>query len=196
MRMDAWSWLLLLLSSPAFGQTPQPFPRPGEPPQARSVPPAPPVSTDPPRRNLRQPDAAERRTAGDAAAERSECTAGARRLAFPIYPAAQFLASYDAGRGQRYYIFGTDDAIRGRRELLPHAARRERQPRVQGAADAHVRGRPLPRRDDGVPAGCDGEGLDVGRIAGLSEPEAGAQPARFPTIIMIVPPPPAAPAAR
>ena len=25
---------------------------------------------------------------------------------FPIYPAAQFLASYDAGRGQRYYIYG------------------------------------------------------------------------------------------
>ena len=27
-------------------------------------------------------------------------------LGFPIYPTAQFIASYDAGRGQRYYIFG------------------------------------------------------------------------------------------
>ncbi|HEV8263228.1 MAG TPA: hypothetical protein VGQ19_21020 [Burkholderiales bacterium] len=26
---------------------------------------------------------------------------------FPVYPAAQFIASYDAGRGQKYYIYGT-----------------------------------------------------------------------------------------
>ena len=25
----------------------------------------------------------------------------------PIFPGAQFIASYDAGRGQRYYIFGS-----------------------------------------------------------------------------------------
>src|SRR5207302_1649150 len=28
-------------------------------------------------------------------------------LGVPIYPGSQFLASYDAGRGQRYYIFGS-----------------------------------------------------------------------------------------
>src|SRR5919197_1621135 len=28
-------------------------------------------------------------------------------LGFPLYPTAQFIASYDAGRGQRYYVFGT-----------------------------------------------------------------------------------------
>jgi len=28
-------------------------------------------------------------------------------LGVPIFPAAQFIASYDAGRGQRYYIFGS-----------------------------------------------------------------------------------------
>ena len=28
-------------------------------------------------------------------------------LGVPIYPGAQFIASYDAGRGQRYYIFGS-----------------------------------------------------------------------------------------
>ncbi len=28
-------------------------------------------------------------------------------LGLPIYPAAQFLQSFDAGRGQRYYIFGS-----------------------------------------------------------------------------------------
>lgn len=26
----------------------------------------------------------------------------------PIYPGAQFIGSYDAGRGQRYYLYGTN----------------------------------------------------------------------------------------
>jgi len=26
----------------------------------------------------------------------------------PIYPGAKFIGSYDAGRGQRYYLFGTN----------------------------------------------------------------------------------------
>ena len=29
-------------------------------------------------------------------------------LGFPVYPNAQFIGSYDAGRGQRYYLFGSE----------------------------------------------------------------------------------------
>ncbi len=57
--------------------------------------------------------------------------------------------------------------------LLPYPARRTGRRRVQGAADTCVRSRPLPRRDDGVSAWSDGEGLDMGRLAGLSESETG-----------------------
>ena len=32
---------------------------------------------------------------------------GESALGVPLFPAAQFLASYNAGRGQRYYLFGT-----------------------------------------------------------------------------------------
>ena len=32
-------------------------------------------------------------------------------LGFPIYPSAQFLTSYDAGRGQRYFLFGTNNGF-------------------------------------------------------------------------------------
>ncbi len=32
-------------------------------------------------------------------------------LGFPVYPTARFLTSYDAGRGQRYYLFGTDSSF-------------------------------------------------------------------------------------
>ena len=45
-------------------------------------------------------------------------------------------------------------------------------------ADARVRRRQVPRRDDGVSAERDDQGLPVGRLAGLSEPEAGRRSRR------------------
>ena len=65
---------------------PQPFPRP----RSRA--------SRPQRRTTAAPPAAGRRHAADPAeAAPTEATLGV-----PIYPGAQFLASYDAGRGQRY----------------------------------------------------------------------------------------------
>jgi hypothetical protein len=77
---------------PAGAQTPVPFPKPSQQPPATNPksPVAPPVSAPRPG----QPAAA-----GDP----SEATLGV-----PIYPAARFIASYDAGMGQRYYIFGAE----------------------------------------------------------------------------------------
>src|SRR5438105_1448682 len=71
---------------------PQPFPRPGSSQPARPATPAPaPPITNPPARADGVP---------------TEATLGV-----PIYPGAQFLTSYDAGRGQRYYIFGSTAAF-------------------------------------------------------------------------------------
>src|SRR5262245_31344833 len=80
-----------VISTVALGQTPQPFPRPGSPsqPQTSTAQPAPPVSASAPAR------AADVDTPTEAT------------LGVPLYPAGQFIASFDAGRGQRYYIFGT-----------------------------------------------------------------------------------------
>lgn len=85
------------LSAPVLGQTPQPFPRPttpqqNPPPPATPTPPSPapapaPVEAAPVAADPKAPDAA--------------------TVYFPVYPTAQFLASYDAGRGQRYYVYGT-----------------------------------------------------------------------------------------
>lgn len=63
---------------------PKPFPRPGDP---AAVDPAPPGQTP----------------AEVAPGEPSEATLG-----LPVYPGATYLASYDAGQGQRYYLFGTN----------------------------------------------------------------------------------------
>src|SRR5262249_10298699 len=76
-------------ASPHHPLSPQPFPRPGPPP-------APP----PPQPAPQQPVA---RPPSSAPAPRGVPTDA--DLGLPIYPGAQFIASYDAGRGQRYYIF-------------------------------------------------------------------------------------------
>ena len=62
---------------------------------ARPLPPAAPPTT--------AARAGAARTGGAATGDPNEATLGT-----PIYPLARFIASYDAGRGQRYYLFGTE----------------------------------------------------------------------------------------
>ena len=75
---------------------PQPFPRPGTSQPAQ---PAPPPATTPPGRPAPAP-------APSVPANTPAPTEAT--LGVPLYPGAQFLASYDAGRGQRFYIFGSN----------------------------------------------------------------------------------------
>jgi hypothetical protein len=90
--------LLTPLLVAALVQTPQPFPRPGEPkpaaPVQRPVEPPPQTPVQPP---------AQTTAAASPIGAPSEASLGV-----PIYPGAEFIASYDAGRGQRYYLFGTN----------------------------------------------------------------------------------------
>jgi hypothetical protein len=88
------SVLVLGVSAGVLAQVPAPFPRPGQ----SSAP-------EPPRGAARQPSPVQPVPAPQAAAPDgvpTEATLGA-----PIYPSAQYLESYDAGRGQRFYIFGS-----------------------------------------------------------------------------------------
>jgi hypothetical protein len=83
----------------SFQQTPpvpKPFPQP-----ASGAPPA----TAKPDKPEELP-AAPAAPAGTSAAPQGVPTAD--MLGAPIYPTAEFLESFDAGRGQRYYIFGTN----------------------------------------------------------------------------------------
>ena len=88
------SVVVLGVSAGVLAQVPAPFPRPGQSsapqtpkgaaPQPSPVQPVPPPQAAP-------PDGVP-----------TEVTLGA-----PIYPSAQYLESYDASRGQRFYIFGS-----------------------------------------------------------------------------------------
>jgi hypothetical protein len=171
---------VLLLASPVLGQTPQPFPRPGT-----AQPPAAPAPATPPAAAPAQP--VQDPGAPDAAV-----------VYFPVHPGAQFIASYDAGRGQRYYIYGSTapftELVTFYREQL-----RERGDLVFQQPPTHMFS--IGRfRDETMafPPGVTVKDWTFGGSQGYPNPKgAAAQPARFPTIIMIVPPPPApVPAAR
>src|SRR5437016_4554310 len=83
----------LSLAVPAQRQpVPQPFPRPGS--ATVQTPPARPAQAPDPSKPV-------------AAATDGNAVPTEAMLGVTIYPGAQFIASYDAGRDQRYYLFGS-----------------------------------------------------------------------------------------
>src|SRR5687767_13865562 len=170
---------VVVMSATILAQVPQPFPRPGAPAPAPAPAPARPVTPPAP-----VPPAAQ---VGEDPSAPTEATLG-----FPIYPTAQFIASYDAGRGQRYYVFGATtpyaDLVAYYRTVL-----KERGNQVFEEPPTHMFevGR---FRDETMafPPGVTIKDWTWGGTAGYPNPKPNAQPARFPTIIMIVPAPPGA----
>lgn len=99
MALIPWPVIIasVVASSLQTPPVPKPFPQPGQPATAATT-----SSTQP-----EQPTAApgiETPTQAPAGTP-SPATLGA-----PIYPTSEFLESFDAGRGQRYYLFGTNAA--------------------------------------------------------------------------------------
>jgi hypothetical protein len=162
----------------ASGQTPQPFPRPGEArPQGATQPSLPAGQLAPPVVPA-APDAA-----SDPAAPRPE------DVGFPVYPSAQFLAGYDAGRGQRYLLYGSTATFA---ELVAYY-----RTHFSDKGDLVFREPPTHVFEVGrfreetmaFPPGVTVKDWTWGGSQGYPNPKAGAQPGRFPTVIMIVPPP-------
>ncbi|MBI3400567.1 MAG: hypothetical protein HY048_04025 [Acidobacteria bacterium] len=157
---------------------PQPFPRGGQAQQPpKTPPPAPqqPTST-PPASAPARPAPGQREGAPTEA-----------MLGVPIYPSAQFIASYDAGRGQRYYLFGAAgsfaDLVNYYRTVLKQ--RGELVYEVPGTYEFDIGKFDEDRM--AFPPGVTIKDFQSDVSGGYPNPKAGAQPARFPTIIQIVP---------
>ena len=89
--------MLLVLVLAMLAQTPQPFPKAGAAkPATPPRPPRPPPRTQPRCCRPAQPAPGPNDIPTEAT------------LGVPIYPGAEFVGSFDAGRGQRYYLFGTN----------------------------------------------------------------------------------------
>ena len=110
-------------------------------------------------------------------------------LGFPIYPSAQFIGSYDAGRGQRYYLFGSElrfvDLVKYYQNTL-----KNRGTLVFDAPATHIFeiGR---FREEAMafPPGVTVKDYTWNGSAGYLNPKKDGKPARFPSIIQIVPAP-------
>lgn len=110
-------------------------------------------------------------------------------LGLPIYPGARFLRSYDAGQGQRYYLFG---ATASYAEMVAYyrTTLRTRGDEVYDAPPVHMFevGR-FREQTMAFPPGVTIKDYTWGGGKGYLVPIPGAVPDRYPTIIQIVPVP-------
>jgi len=170
--------VVALIATVGEAQTPQPFPRAGTPQ------PAPPPAAPAP-----EPPAAVR---PQAAPPTDPGVPSAATLGIPIYPGAQFLSSYDAGRGQRYYLFGATAAFADvvgyyRTQLDTRGDVVYKEPGTHmfsGGALGRYREETM-----AFPPSVTVKDWTAAGSTGYPNPRLGAQPARFPTVIMVVPAP-------
>ena len=117
-------------------------------------------------------------------------------LGAPFYPKMVFLGSFDAGSGQRYYLFGADASfddvvawykttLRMRGELVFD------QPATQMFDIGKFREETM-----AFPPSVTVKDYTWGGMAGYPNPKPAGEPARFRTLIQIVPNPAAAPPAK
>jgi hypothetical protein len=163
-------------AGPLLAQTPQPFPRPDAPKPVSPAPAAP--QPQPPAVQPPSPDAA-------STTAPSETTLGVQ-----IYPGAEFLASYDAGRGQRYYLFGTNasflDIVNYYRTSLKQKGELiYEEPPIHQFEIGRFREETM-----AFPPSVTVKDYTWGGSAGYLNPKRGATPQRFKTIIQVVPAPP------
>ena len=180
------------LAAVSRAQTPQPFPRAGtQSPRTTPAPtPASPAAaTLPPQAPVGPVDV----SAGAQSAKADPNAPTAAMLGVAVYPTAQFLASYDAGRGQRYYLFGTTASFA---EIVGYyrTLTGEKGDLVFKDPPTHMfTGGTLARyREETMafPPSVIVKDWTSGGSPGYPNPKIGAQPQRFPSVIMIVPPPP------
>ena len=156
---------------------PRPFPQPGQRPAA--PPPAQPAKPAPATPVVPSPQGA---------------TPNEATLGVPIYPTAQFITSYDAGRGQRFYLFGVSLPFA---EIVAYY-----RTALKTRGDVLFETPPTHQFDIGrfrdetmaFPPSVTIKDYTFGGSAGYLNPNRGAQPERFPTVIQIVPAPSGSPA--
>jgi len=166
--------LITLATLPAAAQTPQPFPRPGAPKPAE-----PPPAGQTARPPAVAPPAATPPGPNEVPTEAS--------LGVQIYPGSEFLASFDAGKGQRYYLFGTNasfgDIVNYYRTVL-----KQKGDLIYDEPAIHEFDIGKYRDDTmAFPPSVTVKDYTWGGSAGYLNPKRGKQPARFKTIIQIVP---------
>jgi hypothetical protein len=153
-----------LVASLARAQTPQPFPRP--------LPPSPPATPGSP--------------AGPGSLAKSEAAPTEKTLGVPIYPNAQYLGSYDAGRGQRFHLFGVASSFS---EMVAYyrTTLKQRGEVLFETPPTHMFETGRYREETmAFPPSVTVKDYTWGGSAGLPNPSPGSTPSHFPTVLQIV----------
>jgi hypothetical protein len=136
-----------------------------------------------------QPAASAPRSAAPPTASGREETPTEQQLGLPVFPGSQFIRSYDAGRGQRYYLFGTQASIEETVAYYRTALKQRGDLVFQRPATYMFEvGRYRPETM-AFPPGVTVKDFTWAGSAGYPNPLPNAQPQRFATVIQIVPAP-------
>jgi hypothetical protein len=114
-----------------------------------------------------------------------------RTLNAPVFPTAQFLTSYDADLGQRFYLYGSTQPFA---EVVAYYRTRlkDKGELVFDAPATHVfEVGKFKESEVAFSPGVTITDYAWQGAPGYLNPKPGASPAYFPTVIQIVPPPPA-----
>lgn len=205
--MQLTLWVALCAATPAMAQTrPQtpPPPPPGVTPQPvgrggttaptpTTRPTSPTTGTPAPSGQAPPSQAPTSRPAGAPAtptaapAATTEPTPTEAQLGVPVYPGAKFLRSFDAGAGQRYYLFGSTASF-GELVLYYKNALKKGGDLVYEEPPVHMFEVGRFREETmAFPPGVTVKDYTWGGAKGYLVPTPGATPSRYPTIIQIVP---------
>jgi hypothetical protein len=176
---------MTLLAALAFGQTPQPFPQPG----ARTTSPTRPAAPPPPPGSPPQQPAATTPPRAAPPPSQPEGAPTEAMLGVPIFPNAQFITSYNAGRGQRYYIFGTAASFVELVNYYRTVLKQRGDLTFEVPATHEFDVGKFDEDKMAFPPGVVIKDFQSDISPGYPNPKPGGQPARFPTIIQIVPVP-------
>lgn len=176
--------LVLVLGLAQQPPVPQPFPRPGQPrptqPATEPVPQQPPPS---------QPAEPAPPAPSTAPVSEASDVPNATSLGMPVYPAATYLATYNAGQGQRYYLFGTNASF-GEIVAYYRAYLKTRGDQVFDAPLTHIFEIGRFREESmAYPPGITVKDYTWNGSEGYLHVKAGAPPQRYKTIIQVVPAP-------
>jgi hypothetical protein len=150
-----------------LAQTPQPFPKPGAAKPATPSAPA----LQPPAQPAPDPN--------DIPSEAS--------LGVQIYPGAEFVGSFDAGRGQRYYLFGTNASFVEIVTYYKNVLKQKGELVYEEPAIHEFDIGKYKEETMAFPPSVTVKDYTWGGSAGYLNPKRGKQPARFKTVIQIVP---------
>lgn len=167
-----------------LAQTPQPFPKPGAP--KPSTPAAPAPSSTPPPATTQSPSRPPAVQPPSQPAGPNDVPTEAT-LGVQIYPGAEFLGSFDAGKGQRYYLFGTNASFT---EIVNYYKLVLKQKGELVFDEPAVHEFDIGKYKEetmAFPPSVTVKDYAWGGSAGYLNPKRGKQPERFKTIVQIVP---------